>query len=87
MRRHMRKLKKLLRSRLLWSCVFILSEFALMLYATFWAAYTQGYSVIFFVISIVVVVTLLLSNENSGYKTVWIAQPHEHLLRRHRQVL
>ncbi len=69
----MRKLFKLITSRLLWSAILIVFEFAMMVYLVFWAAYARGYYVYFYVLSAAVTLFVLTRKENPSYKVVWIA--------------
>ena len=48
----MRKLFKIVTSRLIWSALLILIEFFLMVYLVFWAAYARGYYIYFYLLSI-----------------------------------
>lgn len=69
----MRKLFKIVTSRLIWSALLILIEFFLMVYLVFWAAYARGYYIYFYLLSILVTVFVLTRKESPSYKVVWIA--------------
>ncbi len=69
----MRKLIKILTSRLFWVAILIVIEFFLMVYLVFWAAYDQGYYTYFYLLSIAVTMFVLTRKENAAYKVVWIA--------------
>lgn len=69
----MRKLFKVITSRLLWSVLLIGFEFFLMVYLVFWAAYARGYYIYFAILSAFVTVFVLTRKESPSYKVVWIA--------------
>lgn len=69
----MRKLFKLLTSRLFWSSILFIFEFSLMVYLVVWAAYSKGYYFYFYFLSAIVVLLVMSRNENPSYKMVWIA--------------
>ncbi len=69
----MRKLFKLVTSRLFWSSILFIFEFSLMVYLVVWAAYSKGYYFYFYFLSAFVVLLVMSRNENPSYKMVWIA--------------
>ena len=69
----MRKLFKILTSRLFWSFLFFALEFGIMVYFVFWAAYARGYYFYFYILSAAVTLFVLTRKENPSYKVVWIA--------------
>lgn len=68
-----RKLFKIVTSRLVWSIFLIALELFLMGYLVFWASYVKGYYLYFYLLSAAVTIFVLTRNENPSYKVVWIA--------------
>ncbi len=69
----MRKLFKIITSRLVWSALLILFEFCIMAYLVFYASYVLGYYIYFYLLSAVVTIFVLTRKENPSYKAVWLA--------------
>lgn len=69
----MGKLIKILTSRLVWTLLLFLSEFVMLALLVYWAAYTKGFFLVFYLISMLVILIVLSRKENPSYKMVWIA--------------
>ena len=68
----MRKLSKVLTSRLLWSVLAFILQFAVIAYFVIWASYYKGYFYFFFIFSILMGFVVFTRPEKPAYKTVWI---------------
>ncbi len=68
----MRKLFKLLTSRLLWSVLAFILQFAVIAYFVFWASYVKGYLLFFSIFSILMGFVVFTRPEKPAYRTVWI---------------
>lgn len=68
----MRKLVRVLTSRLFLSALLFAAEFSVMIYLVFWAAYSKGYYIYFTLLSAVVVLLVMTRNEKPAYKMVWM---------------
>ena len=68
----MRKLFKVLTSRLLWSVLAFILQFAVIAYFVIWASYYKGYFYFFFIFSILMGFVVFTRPEKPAYKTVWI---------------
>ena len=68
----MRKLFKILTSRLLWSVLVFILQFAVIGYFVFWASFYKGYYLFFLIFSIVMGFVVFTRPEKPAYRTVWI---------------
>ena len=68
----MRKLFKVLTSRLLWSVLAFILQFAVIAYFVIWASYYKGYFYFFFFFSILMGFVVFTRPEKPAYRTVWI---------------
>ena len=70
----MRRLLKLLTSRLFWAALAILIQFMLFAYLVFWASFMHSFYfyVFFSVLSLVMSFAIFTRNEDSSYKLVWM---------------
>ena len=68
----MRKLFKVLTSRLLWSVLAFILQFAVIAYFVFWASYVKGYFLFFSLFSILMGFVVFTRPEKPAYRTVWI---------------
>ena len=68
----MRKLFKVLTSRLLWSVLAFILQFAVILYFVLWASYVKGYYYFFFAFSVLMGFVVFTRPEKPAYRTVWI---------------
>ena len=70
----MRRLLKLLTSRLFWAAFAILIQFMLFAYLVFWASFMHSFYfyVFFSVLSLVMSFAIFTRNEDPSYKLVWM---------------
>lgn len=68
----MRKLIRLLTSRLFWAALAIVIQFLLFAYLIFWASFEHNSYLIFMALSIIMSFAVFTRDEDPSYKTVWI---------------
>ncbi len=68
----LRKLLKVLTQRLFWFAVFIVIQFALLLYVVLWASYAKGFYLAFSILSVVMLFVVFTRSEKPAYKMVWM---------------
>ncbi len=68
----MRKLFKLFTSRLFWSVLAFILQFAVIAYFVFWASYVKGYFIVLYIFSIIMSFVVFTRPEKPAYRTVWI---------------
>lgn len=68
----LRKLLKAMTQRLFWFAVFMVMQFALLLYAVLWASYAKGFYLAFSALAVVMLFVVFTRPEKPAYKMVWM---------------
>lgn len=67
-----RKLYKILTSRMFWMVVFFGLQLAAIAYFVFWSAMTEENYIFFFVLSMVMATIIITRKENNAYRLIWM---------------